>query len=99
MRRLPTVVELDNIMGDFVGTVVEPFTDIIGNWFWVILWTTIAGGVYLKSEGPALPTVILLLTIVFVAATLDVTAVYLYSILAALGIATIVYRIYRGRTS
>jgi len=96
---MPALTEIDNMMGDMVGTVIEPFTDLIGNWFWVIIWTTIAGGVYMKSENVALPSVILLLTVVFVAGTIDVSAVYIYAILAALGIATVVYRVYRGRSS
>lgn len=95
IAHLRGVVELDNVPQDWIGTVLEPFTDVMGNWFWAILWTSIAAGVYIKSEGVALPTVIMILSTVFVAATLDVSVVYLYAVLAAAGMASIFYKLYR----
>lgn len=94
---LSSVVDLDNVSLNWMGAVFEPFTDLLGNYFWVIFWTAIAGGVYIKTEGVALPSVILILSTVFVGATLETEVVYLYAILAAAGIATVVYRLYTRR--
>lgn len=40
------------------STLLQPFTAIIGNWFFMIIWGTIIMGIYLHTQETTLPFVI-----------------------------------------
>lgn len=93
------IIALENIMGDLGATIIEPFTDLLSNWFWVIIYSTLAGGVYLKSEKATPVIAVLLVSIGLMAVVISSPARYLYAIFIGLGAAALIVKLYRRRVS
>lgn len=91
------IPEPENMIDDLVNTVISPFTDLLHNWFWGIIFSVIAMAVYTKSGHPGPATAVMILSTVFCAAVLDSPIVYIYAILAALGFVAVIYKLYRGK--
>ncbi len=77
-----------NVEGLF-GSIAEPFTAIIGSWFFVVIWGTLVMGLYLHTQDTTLPFVIgiLLGSVISVSAGADgITVMYLTMAFAGGGV-------------
>ena len=77
-----------NVEGLF-SSILRPFTNLIGEWFFMIVWGTIVMGIYLHSQDTTLPFVIgiLLGAVISLSAGADgVTVMYLTMAFAGGGV-------------
>ncbi len=77
-----------NVEGLF-GSLMIPFTTIIGSWFFIIIWGTLVMGLYLHTQDTTLPFVIgiLLGSVISISAGADgITIMYLTMAFAGGGI-------------
>ena len=77
-----------NVEGLF-SSILRPFTDLIGEWFFMIVWGTLVMGIYLHSQDTTLPFVIgiLLGAVISLSAGADgVTVMYLTMAFAGGGV-------------
>lgn len=90
-------VPLENMMPDLIGTVIDPFTDLIGDWFWAVILLVIIGGVYIKSEtyGPPMAVMMVFSTLLTAVITSDVR--YFFAVMSALSVAGMLYAAYTRR--
>ena len=88
---------IENMMPDLIGTVIDPFTDLIGDWFWAVILVVIIGGVYIKSEtyGPPMAVMMVFSTLLTAVITSDVR--YFFAIMSALSVAGMLYAAYTRR--
>lgn len=85
------------MLSDLVDTIISPFTGLLGDWFWAIIFCVIIGGIYIKSEDPGPPVAATIIISVLMAAVLGSVVRYFFAIMAGIGFAAIVYFVYRGR--
>lgn len=89
-------VAIENILSDIIRAVTSPYTDLLGDWFWAIVFMTIIGGIYIKSEHPGPAAVMMIVIGTLMAGVLDTAVRYVFAIFAAAGVASIIYILYRG---
>jgi len=88
---------LENMMPDLIGTVLNPFTDLIGDWFWAVVLVVLIGGVYIRSEsyGPPMAVMMVFSSLLTAVITSDVR--YFFAIMSALSVAGALYAAYTRR--
>lgn len=91
------MVPLENMVSNIIGSILEPFTDLIGDWFWAIILVAIVGAVYIKSESYAPPMAIMMVMSMLMTGVISSDVRYFFAVLSALGVAGMLYSAYTKR--
>lgn len=87
----------ENMMSDFIYTLLSPFTDLMGDWFWGIVMFAIVGVVYLRSDSWAPPMAMMMVMSSLLTTLLQTEVRYFFGLLTVLGIASLLYTMYQRR--
>ena len=87
----------ENMMKDFIETMIGPFTDLIGDWFWAIIMFSIVGAIYLRTDSWGPPMAVMVTMSALLTSLLNTEVRYFFAIMAVLGVAGLLYSMYRRR--
>lgn len=91
------VPALDNMMVDLIDTVISPFTDLIGDWFWAAILVVIVGAVYIKTESYGPPMAVMMMFSVLLTPVITSDVRYFFAVLSAISVAGMLYAAYTRR--
>lgn len=81
---------------DILGFISSPFTNILGDFFWLFFGLICIGMLFLKSDGVALPTIIGVLFAAAFGLFLPKSAGVALLMLLGTGVGTIIYKVFKS---
>lgn len=90
-------VPIENILPDIINAIVDPFTNLMGAWFWATILVLIVGAVYIKTESYGPPLAVMMVMSVLLTAVVPTDVKYFFAVLSALSVAGMLYGAYTRR--
>lgn len=94
---MSVMVPLENMVSNIIGSIIDPFTNLIGDWFWAIILVAIVGAVYIKSESYAPPMAVMMTMSLLMTTVISSDVRYFFAVLSGLGVMAMLYAAYTRR--
>lgn len=94
---LAAAIPPENMLDDFYDSIVSPFTGLVGDWFYAMIFMLLIGGIYMKSESWGPSAAVMIVVGMLFTGVLSSPVRLFFVIMTALGIGSLLVHVYRGR--